>query len=362
MFGKKHRLLGIDISPSAVKLVELGADWEQPRVEAVALETLREGDMEDRQPANTEAIATAIKKACKASGTRLKHAAVAIPTSSVITRTIQLPVDYSSSEIESSVEAEASRYIPYPMEEVYLDFEARGISRHARDQQDVVVVATRREYVDIREAILEDAGLTVEVVDVEAYALENVFARLSRHLYFADTSDKDLGARLSGLRTAMVDIGATVTTVYVLQGEQVIFSREQAIGCDQLTQAIAETYEIPKDRAEIAKRTGELAADYDTRVLTPFRATVAEQVANALQFFYSSSQYNSVNGMMVLGGGGLVVDINKTIAQRVGVPVVIANPFETMECTNRSGVATARIMREAALFNVACGLALRSLQ
>lgn len=361
MFGKKNRLLGIDISPSAVKLVELGLSDGQPRVEAIALEALHENDLEDRHPSNIEAVADAVRKAHKASGSRLKHAAIAIPTSSVINRLVQLPVDLSESELEAAVEAEAAHYIPYPLTEVYLDFEVRGISRASRDQQDVVVVATRREYVDVRETVLEEAGLKVDVVDVEAYALENVFARLSRHLYFANASENGLSSRLQNLRTALVDIGSAMTTVYVLQGEQMVFSREQAIGCDQLTQSIAETYDMPKERAEVAKRTGELPEDYPNRVLNPFSEAVAEQVATALQFFYSSSHYNSIDGMMLMGGGGLIVDINKIIARRVNVPVTVANPFETMEYAKRGGVANARILREACLFNVASGLALRNL-
>jgi type IV pilus assembly protein PilM len=359
VFGKKNRLLGIDVSTSAVKLVELSRRGGQPCIEAMALEPLPEGVMEDRQPIDIDIVAAAIRRACKSAGSKLKHAVLAVPTSSVIVRPIALPVDHAGPELESMVEVESAQYIPYPLEEVYLDFHQRGLSKNVRDVQDVVVVATRREYVDIREDICREAGLKLDIVDVEAYALENVFATLSRHLYFADAQGNDLAARLQNLRTAMVDVGVAGTSFYVLQGEQMIFTREQSIGCDQLTQSIASTYDLPKDRAEWAKRSGELPEDYRQRVLDPFREAVAEQVANALQFFFSSSNYTSVDGMMLLGGGGLVPELNKTIAKRVGIPVVVANPFETMEYSKRGSAM--RAMRDAPLFHVACGLALRGL-
>jgi type IV pilus assembly protein PilM len=359
VFGNKNRLLGIDISSSSVKLVELSLRGTQPCIEAVALEPLPEGAMEDRQPVDIDIVAAAVRRACKNAGSRLKHAAVAVPTSGVIVRSIALSADYTGPELEAAVEVESAQYIPYPLEEVYLDFHQRGISKNVRNVQDVVVVATRREYVDIREEIVREAGLKLDVVDVEAYALENVFATLSRHLYFADAQDNDLTARLDNLRTAMVDVGVTSTSFYVLQGEQMIFTREQSIGCDQLTQSIAATYDLPKDRAEWAKLSGELPEDYPQRVLSPFRDAVAEQVANALQFFFSSSNYTSVDGMMLLGGGGLVPELNKIIAKRVGIPVVVANPFETMEYAKRGNAM--RAMRDAPLFHVACGLALRGL-
>lgn len=361
MLGKKNRLLGIDISPTAVKLVELNLDAGRPQVEAMAVESLPEGVVEDRNlTTDVDTIAAAVRRACRSSGTRLKRAAVAVPTSSVVTRTITLPVEYGEEEIEAAIEVEATQYIPYPLEEVYLDFEVRGGSKATRDSKDVMLVATRREYVDVREEILEEAGLEAAVVDVEAYALENVFAELSRHLYFADTDGKDVSERLGRLRTAVMDVGSIATTLYVFQGAEVVFNREQAIGCDQLTQAIAEAYDLPKNRAEMAKRAGELPDDYADRVLKPFRYSIAEQVANALQFFYSSSNHNSVDGMMLMGGGGLVPELSKAIAERVGAPVIVANPFEAMGYAKR--VNPSRLLREAPMFNVACGLALRGLQ
>lgn len=360
MFREKERLLGVDISPSSVKLVELNLDSNRPQVEACAVETLPEGAMEDRHPKDISAVAEALKRAWRASGTRRKQAIIAVPTSSVITRTITLPVDYDEPTIEAVIETEAAQYIPYPLSEVYLDFEIRGASKTSHDTQDVMLVATRREYVDVRRDVLAEAGLKAAIVDVEAYAAENVFAELGRYLYFAGSEGADAAARLSELCTGMVDIGASHSTLYVFQGEELIFNREQTIGCDQLTQQIAEAYGLPRDRAELAKRSGELPEDYDTAVLEPFRNTLVEQISNVLQFFFSSSHFNSLDGLMLTGGGGLITGLNKILAERVGCPVTVANPFETMSYAKR--IDANRLTRSAPLFTIACGLALRTLQ
>ncbi len=360
MFKQKERLLGVDISPSSVKLVELSLDSNRPQVEACALEALPEGAMEDRHPKDVTMVAEALKRAWKASGTRRKHAILAVPTSSVISRTITLPIDYDDAAIEAVIETEAAQFIPYPLTDVYLDFEVRGVSKASSDTQDVLLVATRREYVDVRRDVLEEAGLTPATVDVEAYAAENIFAELGRYLYFAGADVADAAARLNQLCTGMVDIGASHSTLYVFQGEQLIFNREQAIGCDQLTQQIADAYGLPRDRAELAKRTGDLPEDYATRILEPFRNMLVEQIGNMLQFFFSSSHFNSLDGLMLAGGGSLTPGLSKILAERVGSPVIVANPFETMSYAKR--IDANRLTHNAPLFTIACGLALRALQ
>lgn len=360
MFSKKERFLGIDIGPSAVRLVELSGAGHHRQVEAYALEALPEGAVQDRHPKEIEIVAAALKRAHRQSGSRLRQGAVAVPTSSVITRTITLPIQYSETEIEAIIETEVAQYVPYPVEEVYLDFEVQGASKTVRDSQDVMVVATRREYVDVRQAVLEEAGLKAAIVDVEAYAIENVFGELSRYLYFADTEDEDVSARLANLRTALVDVGASATTLYVFEGELMAFHREQPIGCEQLTQQLIGTYGMTRDQVEQNQRNGQLAENDPSQVLALFRQSIAEQIDNALQFFFSSSHYNAIDGMMLTGGGGLIPELNKTLSERVDIPVIVANPFETMACAK--GVDATRLFTQSPLYTVACGLALRSLQ
>ena len=357
LFKKRENVLGIDISPSAVKLIELSRGSRRFQVEAMAIEPLPEGVMADRNPNDPDEVGATIKRALKASGSKLKKAAVAVPTSSVITRTIPMPAEFSEDDIESSLQFEAAQYIPFPLEEIYMDFQVLAASKSGSGTQDVMLVASRKENVDLREEAIREAGLKPFMVDVEAYALENTFGLLADDMAKGDNR-KTLAKSDKEKRIAMVDMGATITTLYVLQGNKVIFTREQPFGGDQLTTAIVDTYDLPKERAELAKRSGELSEDYPATILEPFRQSAAEQLGNALQFFFSSSQYNSVDSIVLVGGGGMVAGLDKVVANLLGIPTIIGNPFAHMG--NAGRVNRHSLMRDAPLFAVACGLALRS--
>ena len=362
LFKRKEPILGIDIGPSSVKLIELGRAGSRFRVEGFAVEPLAEGMVEDRNPIEIDGVAEAIKRAFRKAGARSRQAAVAVSTSSVITRTVPMPADFKESDVEANIPIEAAQYIPYPIEEVYLDFEAKGLSPASSDLQDVMLVATRKENVDTREATLRTAGLTPVVVDVEAYALENAFRILLEGL---PKPSGHGGLNLSKEREsliALVDLGASLTNLYILQRDQVIFAREHRFGCDQLTSRIAETYGLPREQAELAKRSGSVSEDYAETILEPFKQMLAEQIGHGLQFFFSSDQYVSgrynVDTIVLSGGGAAILGLDRVVADVLGMTTVVANPFKNMGSAAR--VNTNALLREAPLLMIACGLALRS--
>ncbi|MDQ2697047.1 MAG: pilus assembly protein PilM [Pseudomonadota bacterium] len=348
LFKRRNRCLGIDISPTAVKLVELSHTGRQHQVEAAAVEPLAEGAMADRNPADPGQVGEAIRRALKASGSRLKQAIVAVPTSGVIIRVLPLSADLDEDEIEANIQIEAAQYIPFPLEEIYLDFQVQGRSKADAAMQEVMLVASRKENVDLREAALKEADLSAAVVDVEGYALENTYRLLSAGLALDDAA-----------RVALIDIGATITALHVLHDDRIIYIREQPFGGEQLTAAIADAYNLPRDKAELAKRSGELSEDYAATILAPYRRSAAEQVGHALQFFFSSSHYHSVDHIVLVGGGALVAGLDRAVTEVLGVPASIGNPFASMACAPR--VNPRSLARDAPLYAVACGLALRSL-
>ena len=358
LFKGRDRFLGIDISASAVKLVELSRNGQRLQVEAVAMEPLPEGTVEDRNPTDPEEVGAAIKRALKTSGTHLKHAAVAVPTSSVITRTLPMPAEYGDDDIEASIQIEAAQYIPFPLEEIYIDFQVQAGSKALAETQEVMLVASRKEYVDLRADALSEAGLKPSIVDVEAYALENAYPILEEGASASDVDGKRGATRVGDVRVALVDMGATITTLYVFQESKVIFAREQAFGGDQLTASIADTYGLEKGKAELAKRSGELSEDYPATILAPFKQSAAEQIGNALQFFFSSSHYNSVDKIILVGGGALVPGLAAEVARRLKIPTIIGSCFEQMG--NATRVNRRGLLRDAPLYTVACGLAMRS--
>ncbi len=362
LFKRKDLVLGIDISPSAVKLMELSRSAQRFRVEAIALEPLPEGSMEDRNPVDIDQVSAAIRRAVKASGTRLKQAAVAVPTSSVIIRTIPMPLEFKEDEIEANIQLDASQYIPFPLEEIYMDFQVLpGAARKSTGTQDVMLVASRQENVELRRDVLQEAGLQVAIVDVEAYALENTYRLLSRQ-WLSSQNEGAAAAPESQRLVGLVDMGAATTTLYVMQDDKVIFSREQNFGGRQLTGAIAEAYQMSKGQAELSKRNPDQLPPNYASILEAFQQTAADQINQALQFFYSSDHFHSqpmqLSGIFLTGGGAVTIGIDQTISNHLDIPVVIGNPFVRTSSAPR--VNRHILLRDAPLFAIACGLALRS--
>jgi len=364
LFKKKQSVLGIDISPSAVKLIELSRTGQRYKVEAIAFEPLPQGSMENRNPVDLDQVSDAIKRVVKASGTRLKQAAVAVPTSSVIIRTIPMPLEFGEDEIEANIQLDASQYIPFPLEEIYLDFQVVPDSaREAAGTQDVMLVASRQENVESRREVVQEAGLKPLIVDVEAYALENTFRLLPKRLLPGD-KEEDTGSPKGDKLIALVDIGATITTVYILRGDKVVFIREQNFGGEQLTLAIAETYGLNRERADLYKRRPtDLPEDYATRILEGFYQSAADQINQALQFFYSSDHYHTtpllkLDGVILGGGGAITPALDRALGEYLQIPTAICNPFMRMDYAIRINRHT--LLRDAPLFAIACGLALRS--
>lgn len=349
LFGsKKTALVGIDISSTACKLIELGRVGSRYRVESYAVEPLPQDAMADRDIRDPEVVGEALKRVISRSGTSVKHAAVSVAGSSVITKVIQLDKGLSDEEMESQIEVEADQYIPYPLEEVALDFQVIGDSEKVPDKVDVLLAASRSENVYSRVDALELAGLTAKVVDVEAYTIERAFRLLSNQL-------PDQG---EGQIIAIADIGATNTSLSVLEDFNTIYTREQTFGGSQLTEEIQRRYGLSFEEAGMAKKQGGLPDDYEPEVLEPFKEAVIQQVSRSLQFFYGSSQYGEVDHIVLAGGCAVIDGLEEMIEERLGTTASTANPFADMSLSSR--VNAQALSADAPSLVNCCGLALRS--
>jgi len=346
---KKPPLLGIDISTAAVKLLELSRNGQRYRVESYAVAPLPLDAVIDKNIAKVEIIGNVIKSVIKQSGTRLKHAAVAVPSSSVITKVISMPASLSEDELEAQIELEADQYIPYSLDEVSLDFEVQGRAEKNPDMVDVLLVASRKENVEDRVAALEMAGLKAEVVDVESYALENACNLILDQLphYNPDQT------------IAVADVGSTMTTLNVIHKRRIIYTREQGFGGKQLTEEIQRRYGLSYEEAGLAKKHGGLPDNYVLEVLEPFKQAMAQQIGRSLQFFLSSSSHRTVDGLVLAGGCGSIQGIDRFVESTLGIPTTAANPFVTMSLAPR--VKPQSLSNDAPALMTACGLALRSL-
>jgi type IV pilus assembly protein PilM len=349
VFNKKMPpLVGVDISTTAVKLLELSREGDHYRVECYAVEPLPVNSVVEKDIKDLEAVGEVIKRLVNYAKPKTKYAAVAVAGSAVITKIIQMPASLSEENLESQIEVEADRYIPYPLNEVNMHFEVLGPSKRNVEMVDVLLAASRTENVDTRVAALEIAGLKTKVVDVEAYATERAFELIA----------DGLPNQGRGQVIAVVDIGATMTTVSVLHDRSMIYTREQVFGGKQLTEEIQRRFNLSFEEAGLAKKQGGLPPEYKSEVLDPFKAAVAQQVSRSLQFFFSSTEHAEVDYIVLAGGTVSIPGLDTLIQEKVGTPVVIANPFAAMSVASHD---MAEILRnDAPGLMICCGLALRS--
>lgn len=341
-------LLGIDISSTSVKLLELSRTGGRYRVESYAVEPLPPNSVVEKNITDAELVGEAIRRALAKSGSKTKTAACAVAGSAVITKIITMPAELSEEDMERQIQIEADQYIPYSLEEISLDFQVLQPSEHEPDKVDVMLAASRSDNVDIRVAALGVGGLTAKVVDVEAFALENAMSLL--------VEGNDLIA--DSHVVAVMDVGATTSTLSVLEDSKIIYTREQSFGGRQLTDEIQRRYGLSYEEAGLAKRQGGLPDNYQPEVLQPFMESMAQEVNRALQFFYSSSQVGAVDHVVIAGGCASIEGIDKLIQSKIDTSVTVANPFKNMSVSSR--VKAEALANDAPALMIACGLALRS--
>jgi len=347
--SKNPPLIGLDISSSSVKLVELaaGAQKESYQLERYAIELLPRGALVDGAMENMDAIADAISRAVKKSGSSVKNVAMALPSSAVITKRIVLPADLREEEMEAQVESEANQYIPFAIDEVNLDFQVIGPAANSLGDVDVLIAASRKEKVQDRVAVAEMAGLNPVVMDVESYALR---AAMDCHnLHLEGYSEQAI--------IALFHIGANTTSLNVMINGQSVYEREQAFGGAMLTQDIVRNFGLTFEEAEARKRARDLPENYQRDLLQPFVDSVATEVARALQFFFTSTPYTRIDRILLAGGTAVVSSLEEVISNRVQVPVAVMTPFAGMSFS--TSVREKQLAQDAPSLLVATGLALR---
>ena len=351
IFNPKARaLIGLDISSSAVKMVELAGDAKSGyRVERYAIEVLPRDAVADGNIVTLEAVADAVRRAWKRLGTSVRNVAVALPASHVITKKIIVAAGQREEELEVLVESEANQYIPFALEEVNLDFQVLGPAPSSPDEVEVLIAASRKEKVEDRVAVAEAAGLKPVVVDVESYATLAAYALIEKQL-------PDDGR---GQIVALIDVGANVMTLTVLRNGQILYGREQAFGGNQLTQDIARHFGMTFEEAEAEKRRNNLPENYEAELLQPFVESMALEVSRALQFFFTSTQFSQVDHIVLSGGCALLSGADEAVAARTQINTILANPFAGMVLGAQAGGRSKGLLADASMLMVACGLALR---
>lgn len=348
---KPTSALGIDISTSAIKLLELRRQGKGYRVESYAAVPLTDDAVVDHQIKEIELVGEAVARALKKSRSKTKQASVALAGAQVISKTLTMPAGLSDDELEEQIAIEADHYIPFPLDEVNFDFEELGPMDGEEGQVEVLLVASRTEQVDSRVAALELGGLKAHVVDVEPYVMENAAQLLSHQMPEGG----------EGATVALFDVGATTASATILHDLKAVYTREQAFGGRQLTDEIMDRYNLTFAEAGLAKKTGEgLPEGYQQEVLQPFVADLVQVVNRALQLFYSSTpRFGKVDKIILAGGVATMDGVAEMIAEHLDVPCEVARPFDGMEVSTHASPNA--LERDMPALMIAAGLALRGL-
>lgn len=345
---KQPPLIGVDISSSAIKMVEIEeAGKGTYRVERYAIEPLPKDAVTDGNIANLEAVSEAMKLAWKRMGTRVRNVALALPAAAAITKKVILAGGQREEDMEFAVQSEANQYIPFTLDEVNLDFQVLGAAPNSPEEVEVLIAAARKEKIEDRVAVAEAANLKTLVMDVDSFATQAAFELIEGQLQ---------GGGENAVY-AIVDVGATTTRMTMIHKDQSVYVREQQIGGNQLTQDIASHYGMGLDEAETAKRNGSLPENYQTDILHPFIEKVSNEIARALQFFYTSTQFNRVDHVIVCGGCAQLAGLEERIASQTQTHTIVANPFSNMALAQR--IKPRQLTQDAPALMVACGLAMR---
>ncbi len=347
--GRKHPpVIGLDISSSSVKLVELGQASKGGLVlERFASVPFEKGWISDGQIENFDAVADAVRKVLSKSGTKTKQVVMAMPQSAVITKRITLPAGLRDEEMELQVESEANQYIPFSLDEVSLDFCVIGPSPNSAADVDVLLAASRKDRVQDREGLAEAVGLKPVVLDIESHASRLAMSRIVSALPNAGVD----------ALVALFEIGTASTSLKVLRDDELLYDRDQAFGGSQLTQLIARQYGLSFEDAERKKLAGDLPEDYESAILAPFVDSLSQEIGRALQYFFTSTPHHKVHYVMLGGGTATLPGLKDRVTEVTGFASMVVNPFEGMQLG--SAVRESRVRREAPAYLTACGLAMR---
>jgi type IV pilus assembly protein PilM len=296
---------------------------------------------------NLDVVSETMQRAWKRMGSRIKNISLALPAAAVITKKMLLSATLREEDLEYQVESEANQYIPFALEEVNLDFQVIGTAPDNPEELEVLLAASRKANVEDRVAAAQLAGLKTVVMDVEPYAAEVAFEQIRMQLPDGAT-DKCV---------ALIDIGASVMNVNVLRNGESVYSRDQQVGGNQLTQQIQGVFGLSAVEAEAAKRNGGLPDNYESDVLSPFRENVVTEIARALQFFFTSTQYHEVDYIVLSGGCAVLPGLDDAVATRTQVSTMVANPFALMTLSSR--IKPRQLQSDAPSLIIACGLAMR---
>lgn len=352
--NKSEGMMGIDISSTGIKLVELTRSRSGYELSAMVSVPLPRDAIVENTIIDSTAVSEALAEAVNSARPSTKNAVLAVAGNAVIIKTIKMPVT-TEFELEAQIEYEADQHVPYDIDDVFLDFYIQGISADDPEQMDVVLVACKREVVEDYQLVLSEAGLNAKCMDCAVFALENAAELTDEHSaatggeYALPDEDAEVNA--------LVNIGANMMNINVLIDGRMAFVRDQFYGGGNLTEEIQKAHNISFQAAEQLKT--EDFEDIDADALERFYVGLTSELVRSLDFYSASRPDFPVRKLYLSGGCALLPNIAIELEQRLGIDASVLNPFSNISIPSRKFDADS-LKEIGTIMMVPVGLALRS--
>lgn len=324
--ARRRNALGLDIGSSSIKLVHLKENKKGIHLESFAMAPLPTEAIVDGALMNANAVIETIRSLVEAQKLRLTEVAISVSGHPVIIKKISLPA-MTPDELDESIKWEAEQYIPFDVNDVYLDYQILQ-SRPEQGQMDVLLVAAKRDVVDEYAGLVRDAGLNPVIVDVDALTIQNTF-------------EVNYGYP-PGESVVLIDVGASTININIISNGVTTFTRDISMGGNQYTEEIQKQLNVSYDEAEAYKLGGEQGVDADSvvpqeveRVMKAVSESMASEIHRSLDFYLATSSEGRVSRVYLSGGTAKVPSLARIVEQRVGVPVELIDPFRNVQVDPR---------------------------
>ena len=314
-FGKKDHLVGLDIGSRTIKAAEIVETKRGRTLKHFGMAEIAQGSIEEGTINDPESVADSIRNLFKSSGIKESNVAVSIGGYSVIVKKINVQT-MAEEQLQETIHFEAEQYIPFDISDVNLDFQILGENESTPNQMSVFLVAAKKEMVNDYVNLVNLAGLNPVIVDVEAFALQNTF---EANYDIADTN------------IALIDIGASKTSLNILKGNSSVFMRDVSLGCGQINSKIISLIECSFEESELLKfesKPDKLSAEDLKGIVSAVVSDWCTEIRRALDFFYSTYPEDQINKIILSGGGANIAEFRQLLSTEASAQVEVMNPFQ----------------------------------
>jgi type IV pilus assembly protein PilM len=314
LFGKKDHLVGLDIGSRAIKIAEVLNKKKGRTLSKFGMVEIAPGLIEDGAVKDPETVADTIRQLFKSYNVKESNIAISIGGYSVIVKKINVQ-NMEEEQLQETIHFEAEQYIPFDINDVNLDFQILGESDQNPNQMSVLLVAAKKEMINDYVNLAQMAGLSPCIIDVDAFALQNIF---------------EINYEIENENVALIDIGASKTSLNILKGSNSVFMRDVSLGCGQINQKIASIVDCSLEEAELIKfgdKTDKITPDELSDIASSIVADWCTEIRRALDFFYSTYPDDQIKQIVISGGGGNIKEFRQLLAVETSAEVKTINPF-----------------------------------